>query len=206
VAVFRAGGPVSILNQDGVNPVLTEAALARPGFSLLSRDPFQSGATEFLGTAADVAVDIRSRTDLALTAADFRGGSRVCGCEPLNYSALLLGWVRLEIRVWPCSCTPQLSTNSKLLNAFVLCGKLNFEDVLRRRLFERLEHFQRTRPDLLSTFASRVCLAVVITSQTLCRVPIRKHSRYMEPRRPGDLPTCGNRIATIIGVKYGTFC
>jgi len=57
---------------------------------------------------------------------------------------------------------------------------MNFEAVLRRRLFERFERFQRTNSDLLSNITSHVCLAVVITSRTRCRVPIRKHSRHIE--------------------------
>ena len=54
--------------------MLAAAALARPGFQSVESRPFQSAATEFLGTAADVSVNITSRTDFALTAADFLGG------------------------------------------------------------------------------------------------------------------------------------
>src|SRR6516225_1110379 len=57
-----------------VNPELTGAALARPGFSLLSRDHSRVAWRDRVpGTAADVSVSITSRTDFALTAADFLG-------------------------------------------------------------------------------------------------------------------------------------
>ena len=52
----------------------------------------KSGATEFQDTAAVVSVNITSRTDVALTAADFLGVQTltICTYDPLNYSALLL--------------------------------------------------------------------------------------------------------------------
>lgn len=99
------GGSFSIQPGAGHTRYSPRAALARPGFSPLSRG-LECGATEFPSREDDVSVNITSRTDFAVTAVDTSRESRSRQSPHISRRATFLSWVQLEIRVWPCSCTP----------------------------------------------------------------------------------------------------
>src|SRR2546423_14886345 len=74
---------------------------------------------------------------------------------------------------------------------------------IRKRVMQRSSENYLGSPVYI---ASRVCLAVVIASRTSAGTePLRKHCQvYAAQTNMARYSACGNRIATIIGVKHGT--